>query len=151
MSHTVSPIPEGYSTLTPYLVIDDAVLEISFLEQAFGAKLETCHRRPTGEVGHAALQVGTSKLMLAQASEQFPALPAALYMYVEDVDAVYQRAIAAGAKSMMEPADHFYGDRGAGVQDANGITWWLGTHIEDVSDEELERRFAAAAAQGGAA
>jgi len=151
MSQTVPPIPAGYHTLTPYLVIDDAELEIKFLQQAFGAKLESCHRRPTGEVAHASLQVGTSKLMLGQAGGPFKALPAAIYVYVEDVDAVYHRAIAAGAKSTMEPADHIYGDRGAGVEDSNGITWWLGTHIEDVSDEELERRFAAAAQQSGGA
>lgn len=150
MSKTVSPIPEGYHTLTPYLVINDAALEIDFLQNAFGAKVEHCSRRPTGEIMHASLQVGTSKLMLGQAAGPFKALPAAIYMYVEDVDAVYRRALEAGAKSTMEPSNQFYGDRNAGVEDANGITWWLGTHIEDIPEEELARRSAAhAAAQAG--
>jgi uncharacterized glyoxalase superfamily protein PhnB len=142
MSKPVSPIPEGYRTLTPYLVVSNAKLEIEFLQKAFGAKLEYCSRRPTGEVMHASLQVGTSKLMLGQSPDPAKALPAAIYMYIEDVDACYRSALEAGGKSTMEPANQFYGDRNAGIEDPNGITWWLGTHVEDVPPDELDRRIA---------
>ena len=84
--------------------------------------------------------VGDSMVMLAEATEQHQLLPAMLYLYVPDTDAVYKKAMAAGATSIMEPADQFYGDRNAGVKDATGTQWWIGTHTEDVSEEELKKR-----------
>ena len=78
--------------------------------------------------------------MFSQASERHPAMPCTIYVYVRDVDATYRAALAAGATSVMEPANQFYGDRNGGVQDSNGNQWWMGSHVEDVSPEELERR-----------
>jgi uncharacterized glyoxalase superfamily protein PhnB len=94
---------------------------------------------------HATLKIGTSMLMLGQAGDSFKSVPAMLYMYVEDVDAVYKRALEHGAVSVREPSDQMYGDRSGGVVSANGIQWWIGTHFEDVSEEELQRRAAAIA------
>lgn len=93
-----------------------------------------------GRIAHAQVTIGDSVVMMAQANEQWPSLPAAIYIYVPDVDVAYKRALAAGAASVMQPADQFYGDRNVGVKDSNGVQWWMATHIEDVSSEELERR-----------
>jgi uncharacterized glyoxalase superfamily protein PhnB len=89
---------------------------------------------------HAELRLGDSLVMIAEASAQYGPFPAMLHLYLEDVDAVYRRALAAGAAALQEPADQFYGDRTAGVRDAFGNTWWLATHIEDVPLEEMQRR-----------
>jgi PhnB protein len=147
----VRPIPEGYHTLTPYLIVADPDGVISFLREAFGA--QELHRMngPDGSLWHAEVQVGDSRLMLGGASEQWPAQPAVIYVYVEDVDATYQRALAAGATSVMEPADQFWGDRHGGVKDPAGNQWWISTHVEDVPPEEIERRGKAYAAERAAA
>lgn len=136
----VNPIPPGYRTLTSYLVVKDARAQVEFLKKAFDAKVEHAHERPDGSIGHASLQVGDSKIMVGQAMEGYPAMPTAIYMYVPDCDAVYKRALSAGATSKMTPADQFCGDRNAGVEDMNGNQWWMATHVEDVSEEELKRR-----------
>lgn len=141
---TVKAIPDGYSTLTPYLTVPDAKALIDFCTSAFGAKVLYQHARPDGSVGHAELQIGDSKLMLGQAGDEWGPRPGTLYMYVPDVDETYRRAIAAGATSVREPKTEFYGDRSGGVQDSNGNQWWMASHVEDVSPEELERRAKAA-------
>ncbi|HXU34615.1 MAG TPA: VOC family protein [Thermoanaerobaculia bacterium] len=140
MSSTVKPIPEGYHTVTPYLVVDEAARLLSFLEAAFDAKVLFRSLRENGEIGHAEVQIGDSRVMLSGTQPQWPALPCAIYLYVEDCDALYAKAIAAGAKSQMEPANMFYGDRHGGVIDPSGNQWWIATHIEDVSPEEIARR-----------
>jgi len=140
---TVKPVPEGYHTVTPYLVVDDAQKLIEFAKRAFDAKVGEEMKREDGTIMHAELHIGDSRIMLGQASEQHKAMPCALYLYVPDTDATYKKALAAGAVSTMEPANQFYGDRNAGVRDQNGITWWIGTHVEDVSPEELKKRGAA--------
>lgn len=147
----VKPIPDGYHSLTPYISVKDAEGFLSFLEKAFGAEVKSLSRRDDGSVWHADLLIGDSHLMVAQASEQWPAHPVALYHYVTDVDSTYRRALEHGATSIMEPADQFYGDRNAGVKDASGNSWWISTHIEDVSHEEMARRAAAAQAAQSAA
>ena len=86
------------------------------------------------------MRLGDSVVMIGQAREEWPARPAALYVYVEDTDAIYKRALAAGGRSVMEPRDTFYGDRNAGVEDPSGNQWWIATHVEDVPPEEMERR-----------
>ena len=136
----VQPIPAGYRTLTPYLVVKDGRAQLEFIKKAFDAKVEHVSERPDGSVGHASLQVGDSKIMIGQAMAGYPAMPTAIYMYVPDCDAVYKQALAAGATSKVTPADQFYGDRNAGVEDMNGNQWWMATHVEDVSEEELKRR-----------
>jgi PhnB protein len=134
------PIPDGFHTVTPYLVIKGAAQLIEFMKKAFDAKQIYVSNRPDGTIMHATMQVGDSMVMLAEATEQHQILPAMLYLYVPDTDAVYKKAMAAGATSIMEPADQFYGDRNAGVKDATGTQWWIGTHTEDVSEEELKKR-----------
>ncbi|HJQ25373.1 MAG TPA: VOC family protein [Blastocatellia bacterium] len=139
----VKPIPEGYHTVTPYLVVEGAAKLIDFLKAAFGA--QEVFRMPgkDGTVGHAEVRIGDSMIMLADAQAGYPARPSMICLYVEDVDATYQRALEAGATVVRELADQFYGDRSGGVQDASGMQWWISTHIEDVPPEELARREAA--------
>jgi PhnB protein len=139
----VKPIPEGYRALTPYLVVHGANRLLEFMKQAFQAEVVFSMPAPDGTIGHAEVKIGDSMLMLGEASARWPAMPAALYLYVPDCDAVYRRALEAGAVSIMEPADQFYGDRHGGVRDASGNIWWLATHKEDVPPDEIARRAAA--------
>lgn len=145
----VKPIPEGYHTVTPYLVVEGAAGLIDFLKQAFDAEEIFRMAGPNDTVGHAEVKIGNSMVMLADASAEHPAMPAMIALYVEDVDERYRRAIAAGATSIREPANQFYGDRSGGVKDASGVQWWISTHVEDVAPEELEKRAAAAKEQCG--
>ena len=140
----VKPIPDGYHSITPYLVVPDAPKTIAFLKQAFGATtLFEPMKRPDGSIGHAELKIGDSPLMLSEASEQCPATQAMIHLYVPDVDAMYKKALAAGATSVMEVADQFYGDRSGGVKDPAGNSWYVATHKEDVAPQELAKRAAA--------
>jgi PhnB protein len=118
-----------YRTLTPYLVVPDADAEMNFLKTAFGATEVSCQRNNDRSVMHAELKIGDSLVMLGQASLEWRALPAALYVWVPDVDAVYTRALEAGATSQSAPEDKPYGHRNAGVVDRNGITWWIGSPV----------------------
>jgi uncharacterized glyoxalase superfamily protein PhnB len=144
---SVKAIPDGYHTVTPYLLVDRVADFIQFLERAFGAKETQRSAMPDGTVMHAAVQIGDSMVMMGQASGSWKAMTAMLYLYVLDVDRVYERALEAGAKTVREPRDEFYGDRAGGVEDPWGHQWWIATHKEDVHPEELQRRFAAARAQ----
>ncbi|MFQ5627378.1 MAG: VOC family protein [bacterium] len=119
----VKPIPDGYHTVTPYLVVEGVAKLIDFLKQAFGAEKTDCMKRPDGTVMHAQLKIGNSVVMMGEAQSEWPPMPASLYLYVEDTDAVYKRALEAGATSAMEPANQFYGDRNAGVKDPSGNFW----------------------------
>jgi uncharacterized glyoxalase superfamily protein PhnB len=149
MASKVKPIPDGYHTVTPYLVADDAKAVVTFMQQAFGATFD--HEpidRPDGKLMHAALSVGTSRVMVANSSERAPATKAMLYLYVPNVDAVYQTALKAGGTSIMEPMDMFYGDRSGGVTDPAGNQWYIGTHVEDVLPADLKTRAAEMFKQG---
>jgi len=119
-----------YRTLTPYLVVPDADAEMHFLTTAFGATEVSCQRNGDGTVMHAELKVGDSLVMLGQASGQWKALSAALYLWMPDVDAVYARALESGATSQSAPEDKPYGHRNAGVVDRNGITWWIASPVK---------------------
>ena len=119
-----------YRTLTPYLVVPDADAEMHFLTTAFGATEVSCQRNGDGTVMHAELKIGDSLVMLGQASSQWKALSAALYLWVPDVDAVYARALESGATSQSAPEDKPYGHRNAGVVDKNGITWWIASPVK---------------------
>ncbi|MGP0066952.1 MAG: VOC family protein [Isosphaeraceae bacterium] len=136
----VKPIPDGYHTVTPYLAVEGAGRLLEFLVKAFDAVAHECMKRPDGTIHHAQVKIGDSLVMLADASGPWKPRPSTLYLYVPDTDATYHRAIEAGATSLMEPVDQFYGDRNAGVQDPAGNFWWIATHLEDVSPEELQRR-----------
>jgi len=135
----VKPIPEGFHSVTPFLIIKGARELIQFLKETFDAKEIFKMEGPDGSIMHAEIKIGDSMIMMGESSEKYPPVPAGMYVYVEDVDNVYKKAVAAGAESTAEPADQFYGDRTAGVKDSFGNTWWIGTHIEDVSPEEMKR------------
>jgi PhnB protein len=121
---------EGYRTVTPYLVVRDADAELKFLEAAFGAKQSMCQRNPNNTVMHAEVTIGDSLVMLGQAGDQWKALTAALYLWVENVDEIYSKALAAGATSQSPPENKPYGHRNAGIVDAGGITWWIGSPVK---------------------
>jgi uncharacterized glyoxalase superfamily protein PhnB len=118
-----------YRTLTPYLCVPDADVEMRFLKAAFGATETSCQRDAEGRVMHAELTVGDSLVMVGQAGAEWKPLTAALYVWLPDVDAAYDRALKAGATSQSGPEDKPYGHRSAGVVDKNGITWWIASPI----------------------
>jgi uncharacterized glyoxalase superfamily protein PhnB len=134
----VKPIPEGYHTVTPYIIVKGATDLIKFIKNAFDAEEISLFNNPDGTVAHAEVLIGNSIVMLSEATEKYPAMPAMIYLYVKDVDATYKKALNAGGNSDMEPQDQFYGDRTAGVRDSFGNYWSIGTHIKDVSTEEMQ-------------
>jgi uncharacterized glyoxalase superfamily protein PhnB len=143
MAAKVKPIPDGFHTVTPYLIVDGAEKVISFMQNALGAQYtHEPTKRPDGKIMHATLKVGNSMVMVADSSEHAKATAVMLYLYIPDVDAAYQKALKAGATSVMEPADQFYGDRSGCVKDPAGNSWFFGTHIEDVGADELKKRAA---------
>ena len=149
---TVNPIPDGYHSVTPYLCIKSAVRAIEFYQQAFGAQELMRITNSGGKVGHAEIQIGASRVMLADEFPEMNALspqslggsPVTLHLYVEDVDALAEQAVAAGMKVLHPVADQFYGDRGGLLEDPFGHKWWIATHKEDVPPDELQKRAAAA-------
>lgn len=138
---TVHPIPPGYHTITPYLIVSGLSATIAFLETVFDATTTVPPMlRPDGTIMHTELQIGDSRIMMAEATEQWKPMPASIFLYLPDCDRSFARAVAAGATSLMEPADQFYGDRMGGVLDQAGNQWWIASHVEDVSPEEMARR-----------
>ena len=137
---SVKPIPDGYHTANTYLIVDGLDKLLDFLKDAFDAKEIERIAMPDGTIMHAEVRIGDSVIMMGPPKGEFGAMPSMVYLYVEDCDSTYQNALKAGATSEMEPADQFYGDRNAGVKDFAGNLWWIATHIEDVSEEELQKR-----------
>jgi len=148
----VRPIPEGYRNITPYLTVRNAKAALDFYKSAFGAEERFCMVDPGGRVGHAEVSIGDSIIMLSDEYPDMGALgpesiggsPLAIHLYVEDVDAVVERAVQAGARLERPVETHFYGDRAGMLIDPFGHKWWVSTHVEDVAPEELERRAKAA-------
>jgi PhnB protein len=136
-------MPDGSPTVTPYLAVKGVAALIDFLKLVFDAKELDRLTLPDGRIMNAAVSIGNSRVMMGDPGDR-PSEPAMLYVYVPDCDAVYAEAIAAGATSLVEPVDMFYGDRTAAFQDASGNKWWVATHKEDVPHDELARRAAAA-------
>ena len=136
----VSPIPEGFHSVTPYLIVREVPQLLAFLKQAFDAQEIMCMPAPDGTIMHAEVRIGDSAIMMGEARGEHKPMPASLYLYVNDADATYKRALQAGATSQMEPSDQFYGDRHASVIDPVGNHWSIATHIEDVPPDELARR-----------
>jgi len=155
MSDKTKPIPDGFHSVTPYLCVSDAARAIEFYKEAFGATELMRLEAPGGKIGHAEIKIGDSIVMLADEvpqinfrSPQTVGGPSAHFMiYVEDVDARVERAVAAGAKLTRPVKDQFYGDRTGGVEDPFGHVWFIATHIEDLSPEEIKRRGDAEMAQ----
>ena len=143
VKRSVQAIPDGSHTVTPYLVVEGIPKLLDFLKQAFGAQERFRMARPDGGVMHADVKIGDSIVMMGEAMGEWKPKPCSLYLYVEDVDAVYQRAIDAGGTKVREPSNQFYGDRTGGVIDPCGNYWGIATHVEDVSHEEKTKRFAA--------
>ena len=147
----VKPVPDGYRTVTPYLIVDGAAKALSFYAHAFEATERERVQDPAGKVRHAEITIGDGCVMLADEHPEVGALspatvggtPVTLHLYVEDVDAVVARAVAAGAKLTRPVADQFYGDRVGGITDPFGHRWSIATHKEDLSSEEIQRRAAA--------
>ncbi|MFN7947499.1 MAG: VOC family protein [Blastocatellia bacterium] len=151
MSGKVKPIPEGYHTLTPYLIIRNAAQAIEFYKQALGAEEVFRMPMPDGKIGHAEMRIGNSMFMLAdEMPEEGFSSPQTLngtavsfMVYVEDVDAAFQRAVEAGAKELRPVKDQFYGDRTGTLADPFGHVWSIGTHVRDVTFEEMQKHMAA--------
>jgi PhnB protein len=149
MSNRVNFQPAEYHTITPAIIVRDPDAAMEFYKKVFGAEQTTMLRMPDGKVMHAEFRIGDSRIMMAA---EFPdygmkaPVPghnsSSLNLYVTDVDAVFKRAVDAGATALMPPADMFWGDRYSKVADPFGHTWGIATHIEDVSDEECARRAA---------
>lgn len=141
----VKPIPDGYKSLQPYLYMKNSAEAITFYAHVFHAKERFRLPNKDGGIGHAEIEIGDSCVMMADESTAMNAFspahyggaPMSLMLYVSDCDAVYKRALEAGAESLREPADQFYGDRMAGIKDPFGFSWFIGTHIRDVSPEEM--------------
>ena len=141
----VKSVPDGYHTVTPYMTVDDAALQIDFLKRAFNAQVKYEMKDEKGNVRHAEVSVGDSILMIGQARDEWKSRPMSYYLYVPDVDVMYTTALAAGGKSLQDVTNQFYGDRSGGVEDPQGNYWWIATHMEDVSPEEMDKRMKAAA------
>ena len=143
----VNPFPEGYNRVIPYLVLEDAASAIEFMKKVLDADDYVRMDGPDGSIMHAELRIGDSVVMVGGAGGENLPQPAMLHVYVEDCDATYNRALEAGATSLREPENQFYGDRSAMVKDTWGNSWSFATHVEDVSPEEMERRMAEQGAQ----
>ena len=149
----VNPIPEGHHTLTPYLIVKGGKDAIAFYAKAFNATCLMQMDKPDGTLGHAEIKIGNSMLMLADEMPEmkahspqfFGGTPVSLCLYVEDVDTVFEKALAAGGKVVKPVENQFYGDRSGLLLDPFGHVWCIATHIEDVTPEEIEKRLAAIA------
>lgn len=142
-------VPEGYHTATPHLIVKDTGAAIEFYKRAFGARELMRLTTPDGKIAHAEIKIGDSTVMLADefpewdnlSAESLGGTPARIHLYVEDVDAVFARAVAAGATVLIPVGDQFYGDRSGRFADPFGHLWIVGTRIEDMGPEEMQRRF----------
>ena len=149
-TNKVNYIPKGYNSISPYLVVKGAAKAIEYYKKVFGAKEVVRMDQPNGKVGHAELQIGDSRIMLAEenpsmgqghvSASGIGASPVSLYLYIPDVDRVIERAVDEGAKVLKPVQDQFYGDRTGFIQDPFGHLWGVATHIEDVAPKDLAER-----------
>jgi PhnB protein len=153
MATQVKKIPDGYHSVTPYLVVGDATRAIDFYKQAFGASEIMRMGAPGGKIGHAELKIGDSMIMISdelmgnKSPQTLGGSPVSIFLYVADVDSVFKQAVNAGARTDAAPADMFWGDRYGKLTDPFGHSWALATHIEDVAPAEMKKRAQAAMAQ----
>ncbi|OLE57159.1 MAG: hypothetical protein AUI36_14900 [Cyanobacteria bacterium 13_1_40CM_2_61_4] len=136
----VNPIPQDYGTVTPYLIVNGVPRLIDFLKETFHAEERARINDKKDHVGHAEVKIGNSMIMMADSTTQYTPIPSQLYVYVDNVDDAYRRAMRAGGTSEQEPTTQFYGDRTAAVKDPTGNVWWIATHVEDLSPQEMEKR-----------
>lgn len=136
----VKPIPAGYHSVTPYLVVEGAPKLIDFVTRVFNAEEIARMNGPDGRVAHAEVKIGDSIVMMSDATAEFQPVASQLYVYVDDIDKTYKRALDVGATIVREPKTQFYGDRNATVKDPAGNIWGIATHVEEVSPEEMARR-----------
>lgn len=139
---SVKPVPEGYHTVTPWLITRDTVALIDFMKRAFDATELACLAGADGTIEHAEVRIGDSVVMMFDARPDWPPTPGFLRLYVEDADAVHRQAVAAGATSVTEVTHLFFGDRVGRVRDPLGNLYWIQTRVEDVTPEEMQRRLA---------
>jgi PhnB protein len=157
MASSAGAVPKGYHSVTPYLAVDGAAAAIAFYKAAFGATEVMRMPAPGGKVGHAEIEIGGSRVMLAdeypdmgfRSPKAYGGTPVGLHLYVADVDAVARQAVAAGAKELRPVKDQFYGDRTGSFEDPFGHIWHIATRKEDLSEGELKRRAAQAMQQQG--
>jgi PhnB protein len=148
MAKAAKPVPAGYHTITPQLTLDDAARMIEWYKQAFGAEEVSRSPGPDGKIMHAELKIGDSRVMMNDAMpgsrgpQAFGGSPTSLWLYVEDSDAVFGRAVAAGAQVHVPISDQFWGDRGGALVDPAGYTWWIATRKQDFTPAELQQRAA---------
>jgi uncharacterized glyoxalase superfamily protein PhnB len=146
MAKTAKAVPDGYHTITPQLTLDDAARTIDWYKKAFGAEEVGRHLGPDGKIMHAEVKIGNSRFMLndtmqgQKGPKAYGGSPASFWLYVENSDASFKRAVDAGATVQMPLADQFWGDRGGCVADPEGYSWWISTRKEDLNDAELKQR-----------
>ncbi len=145
MTSKVTPVPQGFHTATPFLIVKDGAGAIDFYKRAFGARETARETNPQGKIMYAEVQIGDSRIMMGEHQEvAAPAPPAfphvSVYLYVDNVDALFDQAVAAGAKVLFPVRDQFYGNREGGLADPFGVVWWIATRKEEVSPEEIRKR-----------
>lgn len=146
MANAARPIPDGFHTITPQLTLDDAAQTIDWYKRALGAQEINRSLGPDGKIMHAELTIGNSRFMVndvmpgSRGPRAFGGSPASLWLYVDDADSAFQRAVDAGAQVQVPIGDQFWGDRGGALADPAGYTWWISTRKEDLSEEEIARR-----------
>jgi PhnB protein len=148
MAKAAKPVPTGYHTITPQLTLDDAAKTIEWYKQALGAEEINRSLGPDGKIMHAELKIGDSRFMMndvmigGRGPQAFGGSPASLWLYVEDSDALFNRAVSAGATVQMPLENQFWGDRAGAVADPAGYTWWIATRVQDMTHEEMQQRAA---------
>jgi PhnB protein len=149
MAKAAKAVPDGYHTITPQLTLDNTAQAMDWYKKALGAEELSRSVGPDGKIMHAEIKIGNSRVMLndvmpgSKGPQSFGGSPASLWLYVENSDALFNRAVGAGAKVQMPLADQFWGDRGGAVADPAGYTWWIATRKEDLTPAEMEQRAAA--------
>ena len=140
-SKSMNPAPDGYSTVCPFLTVESVEKQMSFLQTVFNADIVEMLKQKDGIVQHGEARIGDTLIMMARAQDAWPATQSANYIFVDNADDVYRKAIQQGASVILEPEDRFYGYREGGVKDPHGNTWWIAQVLEKLSEEEMQRRF----------
>jgi PhnB protein len=141
-------IPEGSSVVSPYMIVESVEKELAFLKRVFNAEIKYDVKDAEGFISHSEVRIGDSTIMLGRANQNFPPTESMIYVYVDNADDVYEKALKEGAASLMKPEDRFYGNREGGVKDIYGNTWWIAQYIRTVPQEEIEQKMKEMSTQG---